>query len=346
MSLETFKSYLLSERIDLAILISPDSNITYFTSLVPTQAILTISKNSAKLHLSLLDKKTKIKDIEIKELSKKLEDNLTSYKAKKIGINKEVLTVKDYEKLNEIFPKASFVDIKSKLSELRSRKSEENLEKITKACRITTTAFNLLIQELTKGNLKTEQEVAFYLEKEIKNRGAELAFPTIVGTGRNSAVPHHITSTAKLQKGFLQLDFGAKWQNYCSDMSRVLYLGKPNKEELKIYQLLLGVQERAIEQVRAEKPYKEIDTKVRKQLGKYAKYFIHGLGHGVGIDIHEAPVYSQDRIQSGQIFTIEPGIYLPNKFGLRIEDTLYFDGIKTTNLTNSATKSLKTIRRP
>ena len=188
--------------------------------------------------------------------------------------------------------------------------------------------------------------MAFFLEKEIKNRGADLAFPTIVGTGKNSSIPHHITSTVKLQKGFLQLDFGAKWQNYCSDMSRVLYLGKPIEEELKMYKLLLEVQEKAIGEVKNNKLYKEIDTDVRKHLGKYNKYFIHGLGHGVGIDIHEAPVYSKAKIEKGHIFTIEPGIYLPNRYGLRIEDTLHFDGIKTTNLTNSASKDLKRIPWP
>ncbi|MBI2582194.1 M24 family metallopeptidase, partial [Candidatus Woesearchaeota archaeon] len=158
---------------------------------------------------------------------------------------------------------------------------------------------------------------------------AELAFPTIVGSGKNSAVPHHVTSSAKLQQGFLQLDFGAAYKNYCSDMSRVLYIGKPSKTEKDHYNILHLAQTEPIKAVTLNKPFTELDKISRKHLGKFSSYFIHSLGHGVGVEIHESPSFSEDAkqtIKQNHVFTIEPGIYFPGKYGIRIEDTLLFDG--------------------
>ena len=328
MKLSIFQSYLQKEKIDLAVLFHPDSNITYFTQMKPSSALLVIKPKEAIFYLSLLDKWPQLKGIHVQKLTRQWEKELSNKKVKTVGVNKSSLSLESFEKLQKIYPSAKFVDIGEEVVRLRELKTPQEIEYTTMACKITSDAFTALIKELQAKQLKTEQDVAFFLERFIKSKGAELAFPTIVASGKNSSIPHHPTSNTELVPGFLQLDFGAQWKNYCADMSRVLYLGQPTEQEKKMYYKLLGVQERTIQQATEGVPFKKLDEFSRRLLGKEAKYFVHGLGHGVGIDIHEHPVYGKKnaRLQKSQVFTIEPGIYFPNKYGLRIEDTLVFDG--------------------
>ena len=158
--------------------------------------------------------------------------------------------------------------------------------------------------------------------------------------GKNAAIPHHITSNQKLHKGFLLIDCGASYQHYNADMTRMIYLGTPSVSEKAFYALLLKSQESVISIIKEGIPFKNLDDISRKNLGKYSSKFVHSLGHGIGLEVHEAPSFSPDPkniIKKNQIFTIEPGIYFPNKFGLRIEDTLYFDG-KVKILTKASKK--------
>ena len=173
-----------------------------------------------------------------------------------------------------------------------------------------------------------------------------MAFPTIVATGKNATIPHHQTSQQKLRHGFLLLDFGARYQHYCADCSRTIYLGQPNQKEKDIYQVLLQAQTAAINEIKEKRLFSELEQATRKKLGKYSSYCIHSLGHGVGLEIHEQPAFALEakrQVLPGMVFTIEPGIYLPGKLGLRIEDTVYFDGKKAHVLTGSK-KELITVR--
>lgn len=328
MKLKPFQQYLKQQNIDLVFLIHPDSNITYFIQMKPSYAHLIITPNSAELQLTKLDHHPKIKNIATKNFKKNWDTELGSKKTKKVGINKTNLSAKFFEKLQKIFPKAKFVDVSDKLNLLRSQKTDEEAEKISKACQITTDAFNKLIDSFSAKRFKTEQDVAFFLERHIKERGAELAFPTICASGKNSSVPHHQTSNFRLRRGFLQIDFGACYQNYCADMSRVLHLGAIGKGEKRRYNILLNAQQEAVRHASLDKPFHELDNVARKNLGRYSSYFIHSLGHGVGVDVHEQPSFSEEArqtIKKNHVFTIEPGIYFPGKYGLRVEDTLLSD---------------------
>jgi len=338
MKLKQFQSHLQKEGIDLVFLIHPDPNIIYFTQMKPSFAFLLITPDTASLYLSKLDMPPHVKNLSVISLSKDWEKKAGDPKIKKIGVNKGSISLSYVEKLQKMYPHAKLVDISSTLQQLRAQKTLQEIQKITQACSITSQAFNALINKFSLKTFKTERDVAFFLEKFIREHDAELAFPTIVGSGKNSAVPHHVTSSAKLQKGFLQLDFGASYKNYCSDMSRVLYLGKPSKAEKEHYQLVHTAQAAPIKGVALNKPFTELDKISRKHLGEFSPYFIHSLGHGVGIEIHEAPSFAEEAkltIQPNQIFTIEPGIYFPGKYGIRIEDTLLFDG-KAKILTTSS----------
>ncbi|HLD79121.1 MAG TPA: Xaa-Pro peptidase family protein [Candidatus Nanoarchaeia archaeon] len=337
MKLKQFQSHLQKEGIDLVFLIHPDSNIIYFTQMKPSFAFLLITPDTASLYLSKLDMPPSVKNLSVISLRKDWEKKASDPKVKKIGINKSSISLAYVEKLQKMYPHAKLIDISLTLNELRAQKTPDEIQKITKACSITSQAFNSLINKFSSKKFKTERDVAFFLEKFIREHDAELAFPTIVGSGKNSAVPHHVTGSSKLQKGFLQLDFGASYKNYCSDMSRSLYIGKPTAAEKDHYNLLHTAQTEPIKAVTLNKPFTELDKISRKHLGKYSSYFIHSLGHGVGVEIHEAPSFSEEAkqtIKQNHIFTIEPGIYFPGKYGIRIEDTLLFDG-KAKILTTS-----------
>lgn len=331
MKLKQFRRQLRREGIDMAFLVHPDPNITYFTQVIPSKGFLLITPRVANLYLSKLDGFSQINQIRLREIPKMWTKKLRNEKIRKIGINKQALTVYTYEKIRKTYPRARFVDISSQLNELRMEKTPEEMKKLRRACKVTSGAFDALVKELSgksKRKLKTEQDVADFLERFIKNKRCELAFPTIAAMGKNGAIPHHLTSRTKLRRGFLLLDFGAKYQNYHADMSRVIFLGTATNKEKEFYDLLLNAQKEACNSISEGVSCVNVDKVARTCLKEYSSHFIHALGHGVGIEIHEHPSFKDEerKIYKNSVFTIEPGIYFPGKFGLRIEDTILFDG--------------------
>ncbi len=358
MKLHEFQQYLARKNIPCAIFVHPDPAITYFAGMKPSYAVLLIKPKSAVLYLTKLDRQpaiagneTPFRDrqrsaagIAVKTLTKgwlqKLKNMAGTAAGMKIGINKHSITVASLERLKKYFPRAKFADVSSKLEELREKKTPEEIQKIENACTLTSNAFTALLRELPKKALRTEQDVALFLEKEIRRQGGDIAFPTIAATGKNAAVPHHVTSTNPLRRGFLVLDFGASYQHYCADMSRTIFLGKPTTREKKLYAVLLDAQQAAIGKVSKDVAFSALENTARKRLGRHSGYFTHSLGHGIGIEVHEGSQYrdTKSSVQENHVFTIEPGIYLPGMFGMRIEDTVVFDG-KPRVLTK-ATKEL------
>lgn len=339
MKLREFQQYLKTHAIDIALFIHPDPTIVYFTQMKPSYALLFITPKTSTLFLTKLDHHPHIQGIKVKTLAKGWEKQFSTRKKIRVGIVKECLPVASKERMKKIFPHARFVDLTTPLQNLRAQKTKEEIRNIAKACVITTNAFNALRNELPHHRLTTELDVACFLDKNMREQDAEVAFPTIVANGKNAAVPHHLTSTQPLHRGFLVLDFGAQYKQYCADMTRIIFLGTPTAKEQEWYQLLLNSQLAAIKEVAIGKTFGDLDTVVRTKLGKYSSYFIHSLGHGVGIEVHEQPsFFTKSTIQPQQVFTIEPGIYFPHEFGLRIEDTLLFDG--KVKILTTATKKL------
>ena len=345
MKLKQFQQFLKTNKIQLVYLTLPDPNLIYFTQFEPSHAFIIITPKKTDFYVSPLDNPPKIKNINNKIINKNWRKELKDDKITKIGINKNSLTLASLDTLKIIFPKAKFIDISEELEYLRLEKTQKELSLMQKACDITSNAFTALLKELPKKKLKTEQDVAFFLEKYIRKRGALLAFPTIAAIGKNAAIPHHQTSKTKLKKGFLLIDFGAKYKNYCADMTRMVYLGTIEKQEEDAYNLLLKAQESAIKEAKVGKTFQELDQLTRKILKKEAKYFIHSLGHGIGIEVHEKPVFSKrtTKILNNIPFTIEPGIYHKGRYGLRIEDTVVMQSGKIKILTK-APKKLITIK--
>ncbi|MBI4052133.1 MAG: aminopeptidase P family protein [Elusimicrobia bacterium] len=213
------------------------------------------------------------------------------------------------------------------VGKLRITKKGEELKRIQKACAVTAKAFRMLKPRIRPG--RTERSVSLELEDLMQKMGAEgVAFELIVASGPNSALPHHRSSEKIIKKNEpVVIDFGCTYKLYRSDMTRTLFTGKPNGVFQKIYQIVERSQKEGIRRVRPGVAAGEIDRICRELIARegYGDKFIHSTGHGVGLDIHEPPRVgpkSEEKLGSGMVITVEPGIYLLGKFGVRIEDTL------------------------
>jgi Xaa-Pro dipeptidase len=208
-------------------------------------------------------------------------------------------------------------------------KMELNL--IRKACEITCEILQECFDNFT---FETEMEVAKYLRRKAKERNVKLAFPPLVVSGKNFLEIHHKSDKTKL-KGFVIVDFGVKYEGFCSDATRMLYIGKLKEEDKELFELVKEVQGKALEDLKVGKDYCDVDLNARINFGEYKKYFEHTLGHGIGKKVHQKPnvaIRSKDVIKEGDIVTIEPGIYT-KKFGIRIEDTVLVKEKGVENLT-------------
>ena len=244
---------------------------------------------------------------------------------KRVCIEDEYLTLSQYRGLVQAMPQMQFCDLGSLCEQIRAVKSEEEISCILGAQQIAEKAFAKLLHFI-KPNV-TERDVAAELEYQMKKLGAEgTSFDTIVASGVNSSVPHAVVSDLRILPGeFITIDFGAKYRGYCSDMTRTLFLGKPNKEERDFYNIVLKAQRTAIEHIRAGITGREADSYAREiiRANGYGEYFGHGYGHSLGILIHEAPnanTRNEEPMPENAVVSAEPGIYLPGKFGVRIED--------------------------
>ena len=227
-----------------------------------------------------------------------------------------------------------------KLAEMRMIKTGEEVEKIRHAQRLTDQTFRYILQRLAVG--RTEIDVMLDMEFYMRKLGSEgVAFDFIVVSGKNSSLPHGVPSDKTIEKGdFVTMDFGAVVDGYRSDMTRTVVMGTPSEEQAKVYETVLQAKNLAMQAIAPGMVCKEIDGIARSYINAsgYEGCFGHGLGHGVGLDIHELPNFNlrcETRLQPGMILTVEPGIYLENQFGVRIEDMVEITQNGYNNLTNS-----------
>ncbi len=230
------------------------------------------------------------------------------------------------EKFKKWFPNVQFEIKKSFVNELRRNKKEEEIKKIKIAAKRVDEIFILTMKKYLKLEV-TEKTVVWELEKAVRDGGDfELSFDPIVAFGSNSAIPHHEASERSLKANEnVLVDMGAKFQNYCSDITRNFFFGQPSVEYLNVFDKLKSAQAETSQQFKVDAKVKNLDQFCRKKLGELEKYFTHSLGHGVGIQIHEAPSVasqSDEILVKNEVVTCEPGIYLAGKFGIRIEDMI------------------------
>ena len=257
-----------------------------------------------------------------------------------MGYEDESLLCSQFDKLKEALPVEVWVPLKDRIDALRCIKTEEELTYLAKAEEIGDRAFAKLLPLLKPG--MTELEVAAELEYLMKKEGAEdLGFNTIVASGLNSSMPHAIPSEKKLEVGdFVTCDFGCKYKGYCSDMTRTVVLGKASEKQKEIYGVVLKAQLAALEALKAGVSGSGVDKVARDIITEagYGDCFGHGLGHSVGLFIHENPRLSPSDdtiLQAGMIETVEPGIYVPGFGGVRIEDMVIVTKEGHINLAHS-----------
>jgi Xaa-Pro dipeptidase len=253
----------------------------------------------------------------------------------KVAIEKEHMNVERYEALSHLFPHASFVPAEEKVRMLRLVKDEAELKTLREACALADYAIEVGVQEIKEG--KTELDVLAAVEYALKKKGInEMSFSTMVLTGANAASPHGTPGLTKIQKGdFVLFDLGVVVDGYCSDITRTVAYGEINDQQQDIYETVLKAQLAALEASKPGKTCAEIDLTARNIIRNagYGDYFPHRLGHGLGISVHEYPSLTETNsllLQEGMVYTIEPGIYVPNVAGVRIEDDVYVtkDGIE------------------
>lgn len=290
------------------------------------------------------------KSIEILNLSEQpfntlLKSVCTENSTENLGFEGNNITILEYLKINKALKEAKVNLVVSDriLEDLRKIKDETEVERMERAAQITDTTFKQILSTIKPGI--TEKDLATEIDYKLrKNSADEPAFETIVASGPNSATPHHKTGSRKIESSDIVLiDFGARYNGYCSDMTRMVFIGKPTNEQREIYTKVLETQENSLESAKLGVTGNSLDYSARNILKKYKlqSYFTHNLGHSLGLEIHESPGIgpgNDEKLENNMIFTIEPGLYFPAKFGIRIEDTILLKDGLATRLTKTDKK--------
>jgi Xaa-Pro aminopeptidase len=320
-------------NLDGLIVFSP-ANISYLSGITSRDAYLLIS-NRQNIYFTdsryleevkkYLDRKFIKKNIG-DSFAKALATSVRNLGLKRLGLEARHVSYASYQKLKQALgTKIDLVPTEYFVEQLRQIKEEEELAKIRKAVKITIQALNYA-QRLIKPGVK-EIEVAAELERFIRCHGARSsAFELIIASGSNSSFPHHQTCQRKIKNNEpVLIDIGVDYLGYKSDLTRIFFLGKINFSVRRIYDIVVEAQSRALKSIKPGVLIDEIDASARRYISEkgFGDCFTHNLGHGVGLEVHEAPRISpkeKNRLEAGMVFTLEPAIYLPNKFGMRIED--------------------------
>jgi Xaa-Pro aminopeptidase len=325
----------VKQKLDGLILFS-SANISYLTGYTSRDSYLLISRNKniyitdsrykqeARNKLGKVAAVLLIRDSAFKTIA----GACIELGLKRIGFEEKYLSCCGYKSLSRHLSKGmELVPTSGLVEESRQIKTDEELKKIKKALQITTEALEFAKDFISVG--RKEVELAGELERFIRYHGANTsAFDIIVASGPNSSYPHHKTSQRKFKDNEpVLIDMGVEYMGYKSDLTRVFFLGKMNTVLKKIYQTVKFAHDRAIKAIAPGVQISKIDAAARQYIADkgYGGFFGHNLGHGIGLEVHEKPHISSketSKLKPGMVFTVEPGIYLPGKFGIRIEDVV------------------------
>lgn len=329
-----FKEILKEKQVD-AFYLTNDYNKRYLTNFSGSTSEVIIYPDKIQL-ITDGRYKTQVKNELYKEIevviletgvtyNETLNQELNKHNVKRLLVESEAITL---DKATELQKNYEIVAQKQLIEAKRLIKTDQEVDKIKKAVAITDKAFSYIVQEIKVG--MTEVEVKSLLEKKQLELGASgTSFDTIVAFGENAAKPHAQAGTKKLESGeIVTIDFGCYYQGYCSDMTRTFFVGEnANQELLKIHDIVHEAMELQIKSIKAGIKINEIDKIGRDYITKagYGEFFMHGTGHGIGLEVHEAPIVgskNQEELQAGMVITIEPGIYLENLGGCRLENDI------------------------
>ena len=345
MRLREFQSYLSDKRIDAALFTSlgmeADPNFFYFTQYRGHGALIIPRSGKPTLLVSKMEQeraqKSRIRHVvplEKKRLYESVNEHLK--KVKTLGVDFSSLTLLSLKALKKSIKGKRIGDISRRVEDLRLIKTREESAFLKTSCEQADSILKKCLSNFRE--FKTESEVAAYLQYETFRRGLDVSFKPIVASGKNASMPHYEPKDIRLNPGLCVIDFGVKYKGYCSDITRTIGIKVVKKDQKAMYEKLLKIQEDSILHITEGKSCGTIYSDVVSALGKNAPYFTHGLGHGIGDEIHELPnltLNSKDCIRNGMYFTIEPGVYFPKRFGIRIEDSVML-GKRPIQLTKTA----------
>ncbi len=348
--LSAFRIKLSEKNLD-AVLITKRESYIYLSGFNGTSAFLIITQNDALLVTDFRYVEQAGKQADKYEIVQyqgnvinTLSDVLKSRNVEKLGFEDRDLNYRKYLEYREKLGVKEFAPVEGMIDELRMIKDTDEINIIEKAVEIADKAFTHILSYIRPG--VKEVEVAAELEYHMKKLGArKTSFDSIVASGKRASLPHGVASEKAIEAGdVITLDFGALYNDYCSDMTRTVFLGEPDREIRRIYGIVLEAQLRAIEGAKKGLKGKEVDSIARDIIynNGFEKNFGHGLGHCLGLEIHEEPRFSptgETNMENGMVVTVEPGIYVSGLGGVRIEDVIIINDDKPTILTKS-TKEL------
>lgn len=333
--LEKIRSLIIEKNLD-ALLIKGKINKRYIGALTGSGVYVLITKKEAYQildgrYIDEADKKTIgfIKKIVPQGLYiPSIIEIIRDLNIKKIGIENQAMTIKEYISLKEAGLDITLLT--NELGKIRAVKTKEEIDIMKKACELTDEIFAKVISQIKEG--MTELEVAALLQYYSMKKGATgMAFETIVASGERGAMPHGRPTTKKLKRNeAITIDFGIVYEGYQSDMTRTISIGTPPKIIQDIYEAVLKAQKLAIEGIKSGARARDIDKIARDSIinSGFGEYFTHGLGHGMGMGDGEVPTLnsrSEDILEEGMVMSCEPGIYIPNVGGVRIEDDIVIE---------------------
>lgn len=335
-------------------LITSDISRRYFTGMKSSAGIVLVFRNAAYLLIDFryIEKaRNTVKDCEVIEqqsLKEQIAELMKKHNARSIAVEAADMTLSRMAFYEEKFPEFEFIksgELSDNISEMRTVKTADEIEKIKSAQRIAEKAFDEALNFINPG--VTEREISLCLDEFMLRNGAEaLSFETIALGGKNTSMPHGVPSEYTVKSGdFVLMDFGAVYDGYHSDMTRTVCVGKPSEKMEEVYNIVLDAQLKALDTVKAGITGAQLDRSARdviKNAG-YGECFGHSLGHGVGMEIHEFPTASEKSetvLKENMVVTVEPGIYLPEEFGVRIEDFVVVTEKSCENLTKCPKKMI------
>ena len=348
--LEKFKEKLRDKGIEAAF-ITKRENYMYLSGFTGTSAYLIITQEEAVLVTDFRYEQQAAEQAPFFHVIKYQGDVFNAFNEllekkaiQQLGFEESDLTYKQYTEYKNKLQVKDFIPLGGIVETMRMIKDQEEIKIIRKAVEIADNAFTHVLTYIKPGI--TEIEIAAELEYSMKRQGAKgPSFETIVASGGRSSMPHGTATDKKIKQGdTITLDFGAIYKEYCSDMTRTVFVGEPSEEMKRIYAIVLEAQRKSLEGAKKGLTGKEIDSIARDLIVKagFEKNFGHGLGHGVGIEVHEEPRLSPSGnivMDNNMVVTVEPGIYVPRLGGVRIEDMIVIQDDKPLILTKS-TKEL------
>lgn len=334
-----------------AMLVSDSANVSYLTGYLSRDSYLLLAKAQAFFLTDgrySAEARKHLKGVQVLQLKeglfKEVSRLCTRLKCSRIGFEECHLSFGAYQRFRQaLAADQELVPVKPLVEEMRQVKSADELKKIRLATERACQALSYIGKQLKPG--LTELEVSGELERFIRSHGASgSSFEIIVASGPNSGYPHHLTGTRRIKTGEpVMIDMGVDLNGYKSDLTRVFFIGKINFLAQKLYSIVLTAQRKAIEAIRPGVPVSSIDRVARDYIASrgYARHFLHSLGHGVGLAVHEEPginASSRKKLQPGMVFTLEPAVYLAGRCGIRIEDMVLVTDKKCEVLSGSLDK--------